>query len=189
VREYERFWQAGREVAAMIYTESKGSFQRLYRIADFSGRKIEVPVAEEDDYPYFVLDQAADIRKYYNENGYVVVRGLLPRGLCDRATASFEAEVKPYGGFIYRQASANPERHVFTNQGFMVNTILNVQSLDRRHFAGFRQAGLDLKPSRPSSVSPASSCRACTSTETCDLAVSGHRIRTPTISMLRKSAA
>jgi phytanoyl-CoA hydroxylase len=26
----------------------------------------------------------------------------------------------------------------------MLNTILNVQSLDRRHFAGFRQAGLDL---------------------------------------------
>ena len=120
------------------------SFPRLYGIADFSGREIEVPVAAEDDYPYFVLDQAADIRKYYDENGYVVVRGLLPQDLCDRATASFEAEVKPFGGFIYRQASANPERHVFTNEGFMLNTILNVQSLDRRHFAGFRQAGLDL---------------------------------------------
>jgi phytanoyl-CoA hydroxylase len=135
---------SGREVAAMVSIEAKRSFPRLYGIADFSGRKIEVPVAEEDDHPYFVLDQAADIRKYYDENGYVVVRGLLPQGLCDGATASFEAEVKPFGGFIYRQASANPERHVFTNEGFMLNTILNVQSLDRRHFAGFRQAGLDL---------------------------------------------
>src|SRR5437879_1099618 len=126
-----------REMAAMVYTESKGSFPTLYEIADFSGRKIEVPVTEEDDYSYFVLDQAADIRRYYDDNGYVVVRGLLPRGLCDRANASFETEVKPFGGFIYRQASANPERHVFTNQGFMLNTILNVQSLDRRHFAGF----------------------------------------------------
>ena len=63
----------------MVYTESKRSFPRLYGIADFSGRKIEVPVAEEDDYPYFVLDQAEDIRKYYDENGYVVVRGLLPQ--------------------------------------------------------------------------------------------------------------
>jgi phytanoyl-CoA hydroxylase len=44
------------------------------------------------------------------------VRGLLPRGLCDRATISFEAEVKPFGGFIYRQASANPERHIFTTK-------------------------------------------------------------------------
>jgi phytanoyl-CoA hydroxylase len=128
----------------MLYTESKRSFPRRYGIADFSGRKIEVPVAEEDDYPYFVLHQAEHIREYYDENGYVVLRGLLPQGLCDRATASFEAEVKPFGGFIYRQASANPERHVFTNEGFMLNTILNVQSLDRRHFADFRQAGLDL---------------------------------------------
>ena len=128
----------------MVHSEPKRSFPRLYGIADFSGREIEVPVAAEDDYPYFVLDQAADIRKYYDENGYVVVRGLLPQDLCDRATASFEAEVKPFGGFIYRQASGNPERHVFTNEGFMLNSILNVQSLDRRRFASFRQAGLDL---------------------------------------------
>jgi phytanoyl-CoA hydroxylase len=128
----------------MISGEAKSSFPRRYGIADFSGRKIEIPVAEEDDHSYFVLDQEKEIQKYYDENGYVVVRGLLPQGLCDRATTSFEAEVKPYGGFIYRQASANPERHVFTNEGFMLNTILNVQSLDRRQFAGFRQAGLDL---------------------------------------------
>jgi phytanoyl-CoA hydroxylase len=128
----------------MVYAESKGSLSRGYEIADFSGRKIEVPVAEEDDHPYFVLDQAADARKYYDENGYVVVRALLPRGLCDRATTAFQTEVKPYGGFIYRQASASPERHVFTDQGFMLNPILSIQSLDRRHFSGFRKAGLDL---------------------------------------------
>ena len=52
-----------REVAVMVYNEAKRSFPRVYKIADFSGRKIEVPVAEEDDYPYFVLDQAADIQK------------------------------------------------------------------------------------------------------------------------------
>jgi phytanoyl-CoA hydroxylase len=128
----------------MVFPEAKCSFLRVYAIADFSGRKIEIPVAEEDDYPYFVLDQPEDIRKYYSENGYVVVRGLLPRTLCDRANVSFEAEVKPFSGFIYRQASANPERHIFTNEGYMLNTILNVQSLDRHHFGSFRQAGLDL---------------------------------------------
>ena len=89
-------------------------------------------------------NQVADIRRYYDENGYVVVRGLLPQGLCDRATASFEAEVKPFGGFIYRQASGNPERHVFSNEGLILNPILGVQSLDRRRFPLFRQAGLEL---------------------------------------------
>jgi phytanoyl-CoA hydroxylase len=128
----------------MVNTHSRRSFSALYEIADFSGRKIEIPAGEENDCPYFVLHQAEDIRKYYDENGYVVVRGLLPRDLCDRANASFEAEVKPFGGFIYRQASGNPERHVFTSEGFILNSIMNVQSLDRRHFAGFRQAGLEL---------------------------------------------
>ena len=128
----------------MVYTELKQSFSRRCAIEDFSGRVIEVPMAAEDDDPYFVLHQAEDIRQYYDENGYVVVRGLLPKSLCDRATATFEIEIKPFGGFLYRQASGNPERHVFTDEGFMLNPILCIQSLDRRRFGGFRQAGLDL---------------------------------------------
>jgi hypothetical protein len=63
----------------MVNIQSRRSFPTLYEIADFSGRKIEVPVTEEDDYSYFVLDQAAHVRKYYDDNGYVVVRGLLPQ--------------------------------------------------------------------------------------------------------------
>jgi phytanoyl-CoA hydroxylase len=128
----------------MVTTQSRRSFPALYEIADFSGRKIEVPVTEQDDYSYFVLDQAAEARKYYDDNGYVVLRGLLPQDLCDRANASFETEVKPFDGFIYRQTTANPERHVFTSEGFVLNPIMNIQSLDRRRFAGFRRAGLDL---------------------------------------------
>lgn len=128
----------------MDHTETKQLLPRLYEIADFGDQQVEIPVAKEDDNRYFVLDQAEEIRKYHAENGYVVVRGVLPQGLCDRANASFAAEVKPFKGYIYRQASGNPERHVFTAEGFMLNSILNVQSLDRRRFAGFRQAGLDL---------------------------------------------
>jgi phytanoyl-CoA hydroxylase len=131
-------------MTTMVHAESKPQFPHLYRLADFNGQKIDVPVGKEDDYPYFTLDQPDNIRKYYDENGYVVLRDLLPQDLCDRATASFEAEVKPYGGFIYRQASGNPERHVFTNEGLMLNPILCVQSLDRRRFAGFRCAALGL---------------------------------------------
>ena len=127
---------------AAIKLKAPGS--NTYDIADFSGRTIAIPVAKEDDHPYFTLDQPSDFRRYYDENGYVVVRGLLPPEACDRATSSFEFEVKPFEGFMYRQASGNPERHMFTNEGFMLNSILNVQSLDRRHFPGFREAGLAL---------------------------------------------
>jgi phytanoyl-CoA hydroxylase len=129
---------------AMVYSASERSFPPAPDIADGSGRQIAVPVAEDDDNSCFGLDQAAELRRYYNDNGYVVLRGLLPAEFCRRATTSFETEVKPFDGFLYRQASGNPERHVFTKEGLMLNPILSVQSLDRRRFAGFRRAGLDL---------------------------------------------
>jgi hypothetical protein len=40
-------------------------------------------------------------------------------GSCDRANTAFEAEVKPFGGFIYRQASGNPERHAGAGRFFV----------------------------------------------------------------------
>jgi hypothetical protein len=106
-----------REVAALVYMER--SFRHRYGIADFSDWKIDIPVAEEGDYPYFVLDQAADIRSYYSQNGYVVARRLLPPTLCDRATASFEAEVKPFGGFIYRHVFRGQPCHMAASPGFL----------------------------------------------------------------------
>ena len=62
----------------MVYTDVKQLFPRLYEIADFGGQKIEIPFAEEDDYRYFLLDQVEETKRYYAENGYVVLRGLLP---------------------------------------------------------------------------------------------------------------
>ena len=62
----------------MVGSEAQRSVPRVYGITDFGGRQIEVPVAEEDDDRYFVLDQVADIRKYYDENGYVVVARSAP---------------------------------------------------------------------------------------------------------------
>jgi phytanoyl-CoA hydroxylase len=113
-----------------------------YAIADAAGRKIKIPATRAEDEPYFTVQQADEIRRYYDENGYVVVRNLIPRELCAEAIARFKSEVKPYKGFIYRQTTANPERHAFTNQGFMLNPILNVQSLDRRKFPRFRETSL-----------------------------------------------
>jgi phytanoyl-CoA hydroxylase len=103
---------------------------------------MNIPATVEEDYAYFTPDQTAAIARYYDDNGYVVVRGLIPAGLCRSAMSWFNEEVKPYAGFIYRQTTANPERHTLTPDGFMLNPILNVQSLDARRFPNFRNAGL-----------------------------------------------
>jgi len=115
-----------------------------YAIADAAGRKIKIPATAAEDNTYFTVEQKDEIRRYYEENGYVVVRGLIPRALCGEAMRRFQAEVKPYQGFIYRQTTANPEKHVFTTHGFMLNPILNVQSLDRRKFPRFRETALEV---------------------------------------------
>jgi len=80
--------------------------------------------------------------RYYEEFGYVVVRNLVPRDVCEAALRSYADEVKSFDGFIYRQTTANPERHVFTDHGFMLNPILNVQSVDDSRFPTFRRASL-----------------------------------------------
>jgi phytanoyl-CoA hydroxylase len=113
-----------------------------FAIRDPLGEVIHIPAADDEDYTYFSLRDVAAIRQYYDENGYVVIRGLIPGGLCDQALTDFEREVKPFPGHIYRQTTANPERHALTDWGLMLNPILNVQSLDTRSFSRFKEAGL-----------------------------------------------
>lgn len=103
-------------------------------------------MAEADPYLRLTPDER---RAYYNENGYVVIRALLSAAACDAARAAFAAEVKPYPGFLYRQASANPEKHVLTPQGHMLNSLLNIQDFDPARFPRFRAAGLELITGAP----------------------------------------
>jgi phytanoyl-CoA hydroxylase len=99
--------------------------------------------SQEND-EYAALRTDSQIRQYYQENGYVVIRGLLPEELCDRARKHFLNEVKSYTGYIYRQASARPEKHIFTPGGHMLNAIMNVQDLNQRTFPLFRQVSLEV---------------------------------------------
>ena len=56
----------------------------------------------------------------------------------------FAAEFKPYEGPLFRQTCAHAERLGFGEHGFVLNPLLNVQSLDQRRFPRFRAAGLEL---------------------------------------------
>ena len=106
-----------------------------YAIAAPIGERIRIPerVNRADD-PYLRLVTAAQRRAYYLENGYVVMRNLVPAAACDAARAAYEREVKAYPGYLYRQASANPERHVMTASGHVLNSLLNIQDFDARAF-------------------------------------------------------
>ena len=111
-----------------------------YRLTDNTGERVAVPVSPADDFAYFRPSESVAIKSYFLKYGYVVVRGLVPLSAIEKANTLFDSEILPSNRFIYRQATANPERHVRTPNGFMLNSILNLQSLDPRHFGGFREA-------------------------------------------------
>jgi len=93
----------------------------------------------EDPSPRFRTTQLRAMREYYDEHGYVVVQGMYSGETCDAVRALWNREIKPYRGHIYRQATARAERHVFNENGWVMNPILNLQSLDPRAFPGFRR--------------------------------------------------
>jgi phytanoyl-CoA hydroxylase len=103
------------------------------------GLPVHVPEAlTEDPSPRFAAHEADKIKEYYGDNGYVIVKSLLSPEICDTQRSLWEQEVKPFRGYIYRQATAKAEKHVLNQNGWVMNPILNLQSLDPRRFRRFR---------------------------------------------------
>lgn len=108
------------------------------------GLKVAVPQqASEDPSLKHSLADTAAIHSYYAENGYVVVRNLIADEDCAHIRALWEQEVKPSRAFIYRQATAKAEQHVLNHQGWVMNPVLNLQSMDPRKFPHFRAFSTD----------------------------------------------
>lgn len=118
------------------------------------GLKVHVPETEEEDpSPKFRPDEHDEISQYYRENGYAVVRGAIDPATCDRLKELWASEVKPSSSFIYRQATAKAERHILNDKGWVMNPILNIQSVDPRKFAEFRRYGTENFLTYPSLMS------------------------------------
>jgi phytanoyl-CoA hydroxylase len=104
------------------------------------GIPVSVPETEsEDPSPRFESTQSDEIEDYYARNGYVVVRSLFHKDVCDTQRALWDEEVKPFEGFMYRQATARAERHRLNERGWVMNPILNLQSVHPWRFPKFRE--------------------------------------------------
>lgn len=95
---------------------------------------------EEDPTPKFLPADSEQAASYYRENGYVVFKNIISPSLCRQFMEFWQKEVKPYQGFIYRQTTAMAEKNTLNGNGFVMNPILNLQSLDPKHFQGLRHA-------------------------------------------------
>ena len=105
-------------------------------------RGLHVAVPEslaEDPSQRFAPDQLDAIRDYYLEHGYVVVRGVVPAETCATMRRLWDDQVKPCGNFIYRQTTARAERHQLNENGWVMNPVLNLQSLDPHRLGEVRR--------------------------------------------------
>ncbi len=130
----------------MITMPENLTTENTFRIHAPSSDEIDVPrwIDDASD-PYLHLQSQDEIRNYYQQNGYVVFRNLLPAELCDQARRAFTQEVKPYNGYLYRQTSSGgAEKNHFTDYGYLLNSILNIQDLNKDLFPDFKEAGLEV---------------------------------------------
>ena len=116
----------------------------MFIITAPSREEISIPTSIEEDMMYFTLDQIQDAIQYYQDNGYVVIRGLISKEKCDLARQEFNNSVKEYHGYLYRQTGGNPECHNLNNRGYMMNPILNLQDVPLNKLAKFREYCLDV---------------------------------------------
>jgi phytanoyl-CoA hydroxylase len=111
----------------------------MIRLTTPRGLPVDVPeIFSEDRSERFELGDRRGIKAYYDTHGYVIVRDLVSREDCEQIRRLWDSEVKPYRGYMYRQATAKAETHVLDKNGWVMNPILNLQSVDPRHFPHFR---------------------------------------------------
>lgn len=105
-----------------------------------NGINVNVPEnAEEDVSKKFSMYDIVNAKKYYDDNGYVIFRQVFEPELCDSIRNLWDREIKSSKKFIYRQATAKSEKNVINKNGWVMNPILNIQSMNPKNFGIFRK--------------------------------------------------
>tara|TARA_A100001234_G_scaffold204949_1_gene200235 strand:+ start:708 stop:1706 length:999 start_codon:yes stop_codon:yes gene_type:complete len=104
--------------------------------------KTSVPENEtEDDVAKYDFNEESQLKngiKFYNENGYVVFKDVFSKDVCQSLRKLWEDEIKPFKGKIYRQTTAKAEKNEFNKNNWIMNPIVNLQSLNPSFFSGLR---------------------------------------------------
>ena len=109
-----------------------------------NGLSVDVPeTPDEDISPKFTLDQSQEAYDYYKENGYVVFKGIVDKTTCQTVKQAWDDEVKPTKKYMYRQAKANSELNILNENGWVMNPILNLQSLNPKYFGRLREIAVN----------------------------------------------
>jgi phytanoyl-CoA hydroxylase len=103
------------------------------------GLPVEAPEnSVEDTAKRFSLDEMQEACAFYKENGYVIIAKLFQEATCDNMVSEWAASIKRYSGHIYRRVNGKAEKNIFNNAGWVMNPVINPQSMDSRSFKKFR---------------------------------------------------
>ena len=105
-----------------------------------NGFSVEVPEnKDEDTTPRFNINlEAEQALKYYKNNGYVIFANCISQDSCKKIRDIWEKDIKPYKGTIYRQTTAKAEKNLFNENNWIMNPVLNLQSLNPNLFSDLR---------------------------------------------------
>ncbi len=106
-----------------------------------NGFSVDVPENQnEDSTPKFDINlEAKKAIKYYNDNGYVIFKECVSKNDCIEIRNNWENSIKPFKGTIYRQTTAKAEKNVFNKNKWIMNPVLNLQSLNPSLFGDLRE--------------------------------------------------
>jgi phytanoyl-CoA hydroxylase len=82
-------------------------------------------------------DQTSSLKEQaaiYRDNGYLVIKDLFPKTLCDNLLQAFHQEIKPSNLKLLRQASGVMENHSFSKAGYMTNSLLDLHTFSPSAF-------------------------------------------------------
>ena len=80
---------------------------------------------------------------YYKNNGYVIFPDCVSQENCDKLRNIWEKIIKSYKGKIYRQTTAKAEKNILNENGWIMNPVLNLQSLNPKYFGVLRHSAED----------------------------------------------
>lgn len=82
------------------------------------GLPVNVPETEDEDpSPKFAPSQIDAVARYYAENGYAIIRGVVDPIVCDRLKDLWASEIKPSGDFFTGRRPPGPSGMCSTTKG------------------------------------------------------------------------
>jgi len=108
----------------------------------YTRKRIQVNVPEniaEDKSNRFTIEDIQKAKNYYEENGYVIFSKCVDLDSCDFLRNLWDTSIKQYNGAIYRQTTGKAEKNIFNENNWIMNPVLNIQSLNPKLFNNFRE--------------------------------------------------